>query len=63
MDDLKTYARDNSEHRTGLFNIVKTFSDDIQMQFELDKCAKATFKPGRLTETTNIELDADTCNP
>ena len=60
MDDLKTYARDD-EHQTGLLKIVKTFSDDIQMEFGLDKCAKATFKRGRLTETTNIELDADTC--
>ena len=58
MDDLKTYARDD-EHQTGLLKIVKTFSDDIQMEFGLDKCAKVTFKRGRLTETTNIELDAD----
>ena len=49
MDDLKTYIRDD-EHQTGFLKIVKTFSD-----------AKATFKRGRLAETTNIELDADTC--
>ena len=27
----------------------------------MNKCAKATFKRGRPTETTNMELDADTC--
>jgi len=30
------------------------------MEFGLDKCTKATFN-GRLTETTNIELDTDMC--
>ena len=60
IDDLKTYARDD-EHQTGLLKIVKTLSNDIQMEFGLDKCAKANFKRGKLTETSNIELDADTC--
>jgi hypothetical protein len=59
MDDLKTFARDDNQ-QTGLLNIVKTFSDDIRMEFDLDKCAKATFKSGRLTQTTNIDLDIDT---
>ena len=43
-----------------LLTIVKTFSDDIKMEFGLDKCAKATFKRGRLTKTTNLHLDVDT---
>lgn len=30
------------------------------MEFGQDKCTKATFN-GRLTETTNIELDTDMC--
>lgn len=60
LDDLKTYASDD-EHQKGLLKIVKTFSNDIQMEFGLDNCAKATFKRGKLTETSNIELGADTC--
>ena len=60
MDDLKTYAKSESQ-QTGLLNIVKTFSDDIKMEFGLDKCAKATFKRGKLTETFDIQLDTDTC--
>lgn len=27
----------------------------------VDKCTKATCKRGRLTDTTNIELDVDIC--
>ena len=38
---------------------MKMFSDDINMQFGLDKCAKATFKRGKLTETS-IEIDEAT---
>ena len=60
MDDLKTYAKSESQ-QTGLLNIVKTFSDDIKMEFGLDKCAKATFKRGKLTETFDIQPDTDTC--
>jgi len=29
--------------------------------FGLDKCAKATFKRGKLTETSDLQLDIDTC--
>ena len=60
MDDLKTYAKSDSQ-QTGLPNIVKTFSNDIKMEFGLDKCAKATFKRGKLTETSDLQLDIDTC--
>ena len=60
MDDLKTYAKSESQ-QTGLLNSVKTFSDDIKMEFGLDKCSKATFKRGKLTETFDLQLDTDTC--
>ena len=36
------------------------FSDDINMQFGLDKCAKATFKRGKLAETSSIKIDVNT---
>ena len=47
MDDLKTYAKSDDE-QTDLLKAIKSFSDDIGMEFGLDKCAKATFKKGRL---------------
>ena len=59
MDDLKLYAK-NDEQLEGLLQIVKMFSDDINMQFGLDKCAKATFKRGKLMKTSSIELDKAT---
>ena len=59
MDDLKTYAK-SDEGQKGLLKIVKGFSDDIRMEFGLDKCAKATFKRGKLAKTENIELDVGT---
>ena len=48
MDDLKLYGR-NSDQLHGLLHTVRTFSDDIQMKFGLDKCAVAHFVNGRLS--------------
>ena len=48
MDDLKLYGR-NSDQLDGLFHVVRTFSDDMQMKFGLDKCAVAHFVNGRLS--------------
>jgi len=59
MDDLKTYAK-NDDEQTGLLRTIKSFSDDIGKEFGLDKCAKATFKRGRLADSSNIELDVNT---
>ena len=59
MNDLKTYAQ-SDEDQKGLLKILKGFSDDIRMEFGLDKCAKATFKRSKLRKTENIELDVGT---
>lgn len=58
MDDLKLYAS-NDDELEGLLKTVKAFSDDIGMEFGLSKCAKATFKRGKLVRTKNIVLDDD----
>ena len=47
MDDLKIYAKDDAELEK-LLDTVKTFSHEIGMKFGLDKCAKATFKRGKM---------------
>ena len=60
MDDLKTYAKDDSQ-QPGLLTVVKKFSNDIRMEVGLEKSAKATFKRGKLTETSDLQLDTDTC--
>ena len=59
MFDLKTFGK-NDQEQTSLLTIVKGFSDDIQMEFGLEKCSKATFKKGKLTTTENIQIDLDT---
>ena len=59
MDDLKTFAK-NDEEQQRILAIVKAFSDDVKMEFGLEKCAKATFKKGKLTSTENINLGLDT---
>ena len=59
MDDLKTYAK-NDHEQENILTIVKGFSDDIKMEFGLEKCAKATFKKGKLTATKYIQLDQGT---
>ena len=48
MDDLKLYGR-NSDQLDVLLHTVRTFSDDIQMKFVLDKCAVAHFVNCRLS--------------
>ena len=59
MDDLKFYAK-NDKELEGLLSTVKEFSDDMGMEFGLDKCAKASFIKCKLTRTTAVELDIDT---
>jgi hypothetical protein len=40
--------------------MVKTFSDDIHMEFGLDKCAKIAFKRGKLAHSQNLVIDFST---
>ena len=54
------YAK-NDNQQTGLLSIVKKFSDDIKMEFGLEMCAKASLKVGKLVETLDLQLDANTC--
>ena len=56
MDDLKLYSK-NDQEQLGELKIVKQFSDDTGMEFGLEKCAKASFKKGKLALTGNIIID------
>ena len=46
MDDLKIYSKLDSDSRS-LLGIVKKFSDDITMEFCLEKCAKISIIKGK----------------
>ena len=59
MDDFKLYAKDDSELE-GLLRIAKGCSDDIGMKFGLSKCAKATFKRGKLETSDHVCVDEET---
>ena len=59
MDDLKLCAK-NDKKLEGLLSTVTQFSDDIGMDFGLDRYAKASFVKGKLNRTTAAELDIDT---
>ena len=58
MDDLKLYGKSDKKSE-GLLCIVKKFSDDIDMEFSLDKRKIATFIRERLTSTTEIKINQD----
>ena len=38
--------------------IVRTFTDNIHMEFGLDKCAKIVLKKGKLVHSQNLILDS-----
>jgi hypothetical protein len=56
MDDLKLIAKSEEELQKQILT-VKTFSDDIHMDFGLEKCAKITFKKGKLIHSQNLVID------
>ena len=56
MDDLKLIAKSEEELQKQT-QTVKTFSDDIHMEFELQKCAKIAFKRGKLVQSQNLVIN------
>jgi hypothetical protein len=56
MDVLKLIAKSEEELQKEI-HTVKNFSDDIHMEFGLEKCAKITFKIGKLNHSQNLVLD------
>ena len=55
MDDLKLYGK-NEKEIDALTNTVRIFSDDINMSFGLDKCAKVTINRGKMEIGSGITL-------
>ena len=52
-DDLKIYACSDKEMET-LVDIVTIFSEDISMEFGLEKCAKVSINKVKLVGTENL---------
>lgn len=59
IDDLKLISK-SDEELTEQLQQVKRFSNDIKMEFGLDKCAKATFLKGKHIKSENVEIDFET---
>jgi hypothetical protein len=58
MDDLKLITKSEGKLQKQIQN-VKTFSDDINMEFGLEICAKIAFKRGKLTYLQNLVIDTN----
>ena len=56
IDDLKLYGISENQ-LTGLINTVKNVSDDIKVEFGVEKCAKASFKRDKKVSTEGIPLN------
>ena len=55
MDDLKLYGKSTAELES-LLNTVRILSNDISMEFGLDKCAALAITKGKVTETEGMNL-------
>ena len=55
IDDLKLYRKSTVELES-LFNTDRIFSNDISMEFGLDKCATLAIIKGKVTETQDVNL-------
>jgi hypothetical protein len=56
MDDLKLLGKSEEELQKQI-QTVATFSDDIHMEFGLEKCPKIAFKKGKLVHSQNLVMD------
>ena len=55
MDDLKLYSR-SEKGLDSLAQTVRVFSEDIGMEFGIEKCAMLVMKNGKIMKSVGIEL-------
>ena len=55
MDDLKLYSR-SEKGLDSLVQTVRAFSEDIGMEFGIEKCAMLVMEKGRIVKSVGIEL-------
>ena len=58
MDDLKLFAKNNSQLHI-LLRTVKMLSDDVGLIFGLDKCTKFTVTRGKASQVGDVQLEPD----
>jgi len=57
MDYMKVKNGKRKEELHKEMQVLRTFSDDIHMEFGLDKCANIVLKRGKLVQSQNLILD------
>ena len=55
MDDLKLYSR-SEKGFDSLVQTVRVFSEDIGMEFGIEKCATLVMQKGKIVKSFGIEL-------
>ena len=55
MDDLKLYSR-SEKGLDSLVQTVRVFSEDIGMEFGIEKCAMFVVEQGKILKSVGIEL-------
>ena len=55
MDDLKLYSR-SEKGLDSLVQTVRVFSEDIGMEFGIEKCAMLVIEKGKIVKSVGIEL-------
>ena len=55
MDDIKLFVKNEKELET-LIQAIKIYSQDIGMEFGIEKCANLIMKGGKRETTEGIEL-------
>ena len=55
MDDIKLFAKNEKELET-LTHAVRIYSQDIRMEFGIEKCARPVMKSGKRHMTDGMEL-------
>ena len=59
MDDIKQFAKDEKELET-LIHAVRIYSQDVGMEFGIEKCAMVVMKSGKRHLTDGLELPIKT---
>ena len=56
MDGIKLFAKKNEKERENLIHTIKIYSQDIGIDFGIEKCALLVMQSGKLYLTDGIEL-------
>ena len=56
MDDIKLFAKKDEKELAALIQALRIFSQDIGIEFDVEKCAMLVMKSGKQHLTDGMEL-------